>query len=73
MSFCRRAACFSAHRVLFATRRSATAFVPIETPVFEEVEIRLTKSGGTPRSVYFVQSTGIPRPGPKPDLAAVPF
>lgn len=34
-------------------------FLPIETPVFEPVEILLTKSGGeTEKQVYFVEKTG---------------
>jgi histidyl-tRNA synthetase len=45
-------------------------FQPIETPVFEEVNILLTKSGGeTEKQVYFVQSTGSLAQGNKPDLA----
>ncbi|HVY12665.1 MAG TPA: histidine--tRNA ligase, partial [Alphaproteobacteria bacterium] len=45
-------------------------FVPIETPVFEETNILLTKSGGdTEKQVYFVQSTGSLEQGHKPDLA----
>src|SRR6201994_16331 len=45
-------------------------FVQIETPVFEEVNILLTKSGGeTEKQVYFVQSTGSLAQGNKPDLA----
>src|SRR3546814_1016295 len=34
-------------------------FLPVETPVFELLDVLLTKSGGeTERQVYFVQSTG---------------
>jgi histidyl-tRNA synthetase len=45
-------------------------FTPIETPVFEEVDILLTKSGGdTEKQVYFAQSTGSLKEGHKPDLA----
>lgn len=45
-------------------------FTPIETPVFEEVAILLTKSGGeTEKQVYFVQSTGSRQQGHEPDLA----
>ncbi len=45
-------------------------FVQIETPVFEEVNVLLTKSGGeTEKQVYFVQSTGSLEQGNKPDLA----
>lgn len=45
-------------------------FTPIETPVFEEVDVLLTKSGGeTEKQVYFVQSTGSIKEGHKPDLA----
>src|SRR5262245_37715301 len=45
-------------------------FQPIETPVFEEVNVLLTKSGGeTEKQVYFVQSTGSLAQGNKPDLA----
>ncbi len=45
-------------------------FQPIETPVFEEVNILLTKSGGeTEKQVYFVQSTGSRQQGHEPDLA----
>ncbi|CAK0743206.1 Histidine--tRNA ligase [uncultured Gammaproteobacteria bacterium] len=45
-------------------------FVPIETPVFETVEVLLTKSGGeTEKQVYFAQSTGSRQQGYEPDLA----
>ncbi|NDE90197.1 MAG: histidine--tRNA ligase [Alphaproteobacteria bacterium] len=45
-------------------------FLPIETPVFEETNILLTKSGGdTEKQVYFVQSTGSRQQGHAPDLA----
>ena len=45
-------------------------FLPIETPVFEETNILLTKSGGeTEKQVYFVQSTGARQQGHEPDLA----
>jgi histidyl-tRNA synthetase len=46
------------------------AFLPIETPVFELVDVLLTKSGGeTEKQVYFVQSTGAIEQGKKPELA----
>jgi histidyl-tRNA synthetase len=45
-------------------------FLPIETPVFELVDVLLTKSGGdTEKQVYFVQSTGAIEQGKKPELA----
>jgi len=45
-------------------------FLPIETPVFELVDVLLTKSGGeTEKQVYFVQSTGALAKGDKPELA----
>lgn len=45
-------------------------FLPIETPVFETVEVLLTKSGGeTEKQVYFVQSTGALQQGRPPELA----
>src|ERR1043166_1433464 len=45
-------------------------FSAIETPVFEESEILLTKSGGeTEKQVYFVQSSGSLKEGHAPDLA----
>ena len=45
-------------------------FVPVETPVFETVDVLLTKSGGeTEKQVYFVQSTGALQQNRKPELA----
>jgi histidyl-tRNA synthetase len=45
-------------------------FLPVETPVFELVDVLLTKSGGeTEKQVYFVQSTGAIEQGHKPELA----
>lgn len=45
-------------------------FLPVETPVFETVDVLLTKSGGeTEKQVYFVQSTGSRQQGRDPDLA----
>lgn len=45
-------------------------FVPIETPVFEQRDVLLTKSGGeTEKQVYFVQSTGGLAQGQAPELA----
>jgi len=45
-------------------------FLPVETPVFEQTEVLLTKSGGeTERQVYFVQSTGSLKQGDAPELA----
>lgn len=45
-------------------------FVPVETPVFETVEVLLGKTGGeTARQVYFAQSTGSREQGAAPDLA----
>lgn len=45
-------------------------FVPVETPVFETVEVLLTKSGGeTEKQVYFVQSTGQRAQGREPEMA----
>ncbi len=45
-------------------------FVPVETPVFESVDVLLTKSGGeTEKQVYFVQSTGALQQNRKPELA----
>jgi len=45
-------------------------FLPVETPVFEQTEILLTKSGGeTERQVYLVQSTGSLKQGDAPELA----
>jgi len=45
-------------------------FLPVETPVFELVDVLLTKSGGeTEKQVYFVQSTGAIEQGKKPELA----
>lgn len=45
-------------------------FPLIETPVFEQTEVLLTKSGGeTERQIYFVQSAGSRQQGDEPDLA----
>lgn len=45
-------------------------FLPVETPVFEETDVLLTKSGGeTERQVYLVQSTGGQAIGKAPELA----
>jgi len=45
-------------------------FLPIETPVFETVEVLLTKSGGeTEKQIYFVQSTGALQQARPPELA----
>ncbi len=45
-------------------------FTAIETPVFEEADILLTKSGGeTEKQVYFAQSTGGRAQGHEPGLA----
>ncbi len=45
-------------------------FLPIETPVFETVDVLLTKSGGeTEKQIYFVQSTGARQQGREPDMA----
>jgi histidyl-tRNA synthetase len=45
-------------------------FLPIETPVFENTDVLLTKSGGeTEKQVYFVQSTGALQAGKQPELA----
>ena len=45
-------------------------FLPIETPVFETVEVLLTKSGGeTEKQIYFVQSTGALQQARAPELA----
>ena len=45
-------------------------FLPIETPVFELIDVLLTKAGGeTEKQVYFVQSTGAMEQGEKPELA----
>src|SRR6185295_9225368 len=45
-------------------------FLPIETPVFENTDVLLTKSGGeTEKQVYFVQSTGALQAGKTPELA----
>jgi histidyl-tRNA synthetase len=45
-------------------------FLPVETPVFELVDVLLTKSGGeTEKQVYFVQSTGARAQGKEPELA----
>lgn len=45
-------------------------FLPVETPVFEQVDVLLTKSGGeTEKQVYFVQSTGARQQGKDPEIA----
>lgn len=45
-------------------------FLPVETPVFEQVDILLTKSGGeTEKQIYFVQSTGALQQQKAPELA----
>jgi histidyl-tRNA synthetase len=45
-------------------------FLPVETPVFETVDVLLTKSGGeTEKQVYFVQSTGALQQGRSPEMA----
>ena len=45
-------------------------FLPVETPVFENREVLLTKSGGeTEKQVYFVQSTGALEQNRRPELA----
>ena len=45
-------------------------FVQVETPVFELVDVLLTKSGGeTEKQVYFVQSTGALKQGHAPEMA----
>lgn len=45
-------------------------FLPVETPVFELVDVLLTKSGGeTEKQVYFAQSTGALKEGKSPELA----
>lgn len=45
-------------------------FLQIETPVFETVDVLLTKSGGeTEKQIYFVQSTGALDQGKKPEIA----
>jgi len=45
-------------------------FLPVETPVFEQTEVLLTKTGGeTEKQVYFVQSTGALKEGKAPELA----
>jgi len=45
-------------------------FLPIETPVFERLDVLLTKSGGeTEKQVYFVQSTGAKAQGKEAELA----
>jgi histidyl-tRNA synthetase len=45
-------------------------FLPVETPVFEQRDVLLTKSGGeTEKQVYFVQSTGGLAQGHAPELA----
>ncbi|WP_207482097.1 histidine--tRNA ligase [Arenibaculum pallidiluteum] len=59
-------------RVLDTIRRGYErfGFLPVETPVFELVDVLLTKSGGeTEKQVYFVQSTGALQQGKKPELA----
>jgi histidyl-tRNA synthetase len=45
-------------------------FLPIETPVFENTDVLLNKSGGeTEKQVYFVQSTGALQAQKAPELA----
>ncbi|WP_158046602.1 histidine--tRNA ligase [Skermanella pratensis] len=45
-------------------------FLPVETPVFETVDVLLTKTGGeTEKQVYFVQSTGARQQGKDAELA----
>ena len=45
-------------------------FVPVETPVFELVDVLLTKTGGeTEKQVYFAQSTGALQQNKPPELA----
>ena len=45
-------------------------FLPVETPVFETVDVLLTKTGGeTEKQVYFVQSTGSLQQAKAPELA----
>ncbi|MDZ5646237.1 histidine--tRNA ligase [Nitrospirillum sp. BR 11828] len=45
-------------------------FLQIETPVFETVDVLLTKSGGeTEKQIYFVQSTGALEQAKRPDIA----
>src|SRR5688572_8088843 len=45
-------------------------FLPVETPVFESVDVLLTKTGGeTEKQVYFVQSTGSLQQAKAPELA----
>src|SRR5919112_1015606 len=45
-------------------------FLPVETPVFETVDVLLTKTGGeTEKQVYFVQSTGSLQQARAPELA----
>ena len=59
-------------RMLDTVRRGFErfGFLPVETPVFELVDVLLTKSGGeTEKQVYFVQSTGAIEQGHKPELA----
>jgi histidyl-tRNA synthetase len=59
-------------RMLDTIRRNFErfGFLPIETPVFENADVLLTKQGGeTERQVYFVQSSGNVAKGERPDLA----
>ncbi|CAK0780087.1 Histidine--tRNA ligase [Azospirillaceae bacterium] len=59
-------------RMLDAIRRGYErfGFLPVETPVFETVDVLLTKSGGeTEKQIYFVQSTGSRIQGREPELA----
>ena len=45
-------------------------FLPVENPVFETVDVLLTKTGGeTEKQVYFVQSTGSLQQAKPPELA----
>lgn len=63
-------AAFDAMLAAIRTGFERHGFTAIETPVFEESEILLTKSGGeTEKQVYFVQSSGSIKEGHQPDLA----
>lgn len=45
-------------------------FLPVETPVFESLDVLLTKSGGeTEKQIYFVQSTGARQQAREPEMA----
>src|SRR6187549_275687 len=59
-------------RMLDVIRRNFEryGFLPVETPVFETVDVLLTKTGGeTEKQVYFVQSTGSLQQAKAPELA----